>query len=137
MNPSGIQLRILLPYGLFLERSGIRSIVAETQEGLFGILPHRLDCAAALVPGILTYKTEEEGEVFVALDEGSLVKTGYDVVVCARNATTGANLGELRKAVDELYGNLNEDERAARSVLSKLESHFIRQLMQFGHEQGA
>jgi F-type H+-transporting ATPase subunit epsilon len=137
MNPPEIQLRILLPYGLFLERSGIRSIVAETHEGLFGILPHRLDCAAALVPGILTYKTEEEGEVFVALDEGSLVKTGYDVVVCARNATTGANLGELRKAVDELYGNLNEDERAARSVLSKLESHFIRQLMQFGHEQGA
>jgi F-type H+-transporting ATPase subunit epsilon len=136
MNPPGIQLRILLPYGLFLERSGVRSIVAETQTGLFGILPQRLDCAAALVPGILTYETEEEGEVFVAIDEGSLVKTGFDVVVCARNATAGADLGELRKAVDEQYGNLNEDELAVRSVLSKLESHFIRELMQFGHERG-
>ena len=51
-------------------------IVAETREGSFGLLPHRLDCVAALAPGILIYETEAEGEVFVAVDEGVLVKTG-------------------------------------------------------------
>lgn len=136
MNPTGIHLRILLPYGLFLEKSGIRSIVAEAKNGLFGILPNRLDCAAALVPSILTCKTNDEDDLFLAIDEGCLVKTGLDVVVSTRNATSGADLGTLRKAVDELYSNRNEDELAVRSVLSKLESHFIRQLMQFGHEEG-
>ncbi len=135
MNPPAIQLRILLPYGLFLKRSGVKRVVAETQNGLFGILPRRLDCAAALVPGILTFETEDGGEVFVALDEGVLLKTGFDVVVSVRNATTGPDLGELHRAVDELYGNLNEEERAMRSVLAKLEGHFIRQLMPFGHER--
>jgi F-type H+-transporting ATPase subunit epsilon len=31
---------------------------------------------AALAPGILIYETEADGEVFVAVDEGVLVKTG-------------------------------------------------------------
>ena len=33
-------------------------IVSETHEGAFGLLPHRLDCVAALTPGILVYETE-------------------------------------------------------------------------------
>jgi len=135
MNRPGIQLRILLPSGLFLERSGVQRLVAETRQGLFGVLPHRLDCAAALVPGILTYESEKDGEHFVAIDDGVLLKTGSDVVVAVRNASAGANLGDLRRAVDELYSDLNENKRNTRSVLTKLESHFTRQLVQFGHEQ--
>lgn len=135
MNATGIDLRILLPYGLFLERAGVTSIVAESATGLFGVLPNRLDCATALVPGILTYQTEDENENFVALDEGILLKTGSDVVISARNATAGADLGELRKSVEDLYGNLNEEELEVRSVLAKLESHFVRRLTQFGHER--
>jgi len=44
-------------------------------------LPHRLDCVAALAPGILIYENETEGEICVAVDEGVLVKTGLNVVV--------------------------------------------------------
>lgn len=36
----------------------------------FGLLPHRPDCVAALVPGILIYESDAEGEVYVAVDEG-------------------------------------------------------------------
>jgi F-type H+-transporting ATPase subunit epsilon len=45
-------------------------------EGFVRTLPHRLDCVAALAPGILIYETEAEGEVYLAVDEGVLVKTG-------------------------------------------------------------
>jgi len=41
---------------------------------------------AALAPGILIYETEVEGEVYVAVDEGVLVKTGPDVLVSVRRA---------------------------------------------------
>ena len=51
-----MQLRILLPPEVFFESDDVERIVAETSEGSFGILPHRRDCVAALVPGILNYQ---------------------------------------------------------------------------------
>lgn len=135
MNLNRIHLRILLPYGVFLELDGIKRIVAETDEGLFGVLPQRLDCSAAILPGILTYETDDNQESYVAHDQGVLLKTGNRVTVSVRNATRGSELGELRKAVDDLYSHLNEGEQAVKTVLAKLESSFIRQLMQFGHEK--
>ena len=41
-------LKILLPYQVFAHKSGVSRIVAETREGSFGLLPHRLDCVAPL-----------------------------------------------------------------------------------------
>ena len=74
-----MNLKVLLPFRIFAEKTGVSRIVAETREGSFGLLPHRLDCVAALAPGILIYENEAEGEVYVAVDEGVLVKTGLDV----------------------------------------------------------
>jgi F-type H+-transporting ATPase subunit beta len=54
---SPMNLKVLLPFQVFAEKAGVSRIVAETREGSFGLLPHRLDCVAALVPGILTYQT--------------------------------------------------------------------------------
>ena len=86
-------LKVLLPFGIFAEKTGVSRIVAETREGSFGLLPHRLDCVAALTPGILVYETEAEGEVYMAVDEGVLVKSGPDVLVSVRRATDGTDLG--------------------------------------------
>ncbi len=49
-----MHLKVLLPFQVFAENTGVSRIVAETREGSFGLLPHRLDCVAALVPGILS-----------------------------------------------------------------------------------
>ena len=103
-------------------------------EGSFGLLPHRLDCVAALAPGILIYENEAEGEVYVAVDEGVLVKTGPDVLVSVRNAIAGTDLGQLREAVEREFLNLDEREQSVRSVLAKMESGFIRRLAEFHHE---
>src|SRR5580698_4603234 len=71
-----INLKVLLPFQIFVEKEGVMRIVAQTLQGSFGLLPQRLDCAAALEPGILTYETESEGEIYVAIDRGVLVKAG-------------------------------------------------------------
>ena len=65
---------------------------------------------AALTPGILIYETEAEGEVYVAVDEGVLVKTGADVLVSVRRALGGADLGQLRAAVEKEFLTLDERE---------------------------
>src|SRR6202050_5687856 len=96
MRAVPMNLKVLLPFQIFADKTGVSRIVAETREGSFGLLPRRLDCVAALAPGILTYETEAEGEVFVAVDEGVLVKTGADVLVSVRRAIGGRDLARLR-----------------------------------------
>ena len=128
-----LRLKVLLPFGIFSETDGVSQIIAETREGSFGILPHRLDCIAALAPGILTYNTEAGGEVFVAVDEGVLVKTGGEVLVSVRNAVVGEDLGRLRETVDREFLKLDERETDVRSVMDKMESGLIRRLAEFHH----
>lgn len=129
-----MNLKVLLPFGIFAEKSAVLRIVAETGEGSFGLLPNRLDCVTALTPGILTYETAEEGEVFVAIDEGVLVKTGRDVQVSVRRALTGASLDQLCESVEKEFLTLDDDERSVRNMMVKLESGFISRLATFHHE---
>jgi F-type H+-transporting ATPase subunit epsilon len=129
-----MNLKILLPFGVFAEKSGVARIVAETRQGALGFLPHRLDCVAALAPGILTYEDNAEGEVYVAIDEGVLVKTGLDVLVSVRNAIGGTDLGRLRAAVEREFLNVNERERDVRLAMAKMETGFLRRLAEFQHE---
>lgn len=109
-------------------------IVAETHDGSFGILSRRLDCVAALAPGILTYQTEVEGEVFVAVDEGVLVKTGPEVLVSVRRAIGGHDLAQLRAAVDKEFLTLDKDEQSVRMAVVKLETGFLRRLATLHNE---
>jgi len=128
-----MNLKILLPFKVFAEKTGVSRIVARTGEGSFGLLPHRLDCVAALVPGILIFETEAEGEVYMAVDEGVLVKAGQNVLVSVRNAIGGTDLSKLHEAVDQEFLNLNDQEKEVRLVLAKLESGFVRHFAEFHH----
>src|ERR1019366_7771388 len=129
-----MNLKVLLPFEIFAEKTGVSRIVAETHEGSFGLLPHLLDCVAALAPGILTYENEGDGEVFVAVDEGVLVKTGPDVMVSVRRALGGKDLGQLRDAVTREFLTLDEHEQSVRGVMAKLETGFLRRFATFEHE---
>lgn len=126
-----MKLKILLPYQIFLDIDGVKRIVVETPHGSYGFLSQRLDCVAVLGAGILTYETETDGEVFVAIDEGVLVKTGPDVLVSVRNAQGGRALGQLREAVEREFINMDEGERQVRAVLARLESGFVRRFAEY------
>jgi F-type H+-transporting ATPase subunit epsilon len=123
-----MNLKVLLPFAVFTEKTGVSRIVAETREGSVGLLPHRLDCVAALAPGILTYETDADGEVFVAVDEGIIVKAGPDVLVSVRRALAGADLGQLREAVEREFLTLDEQEKSLRTVVAKMEGDLIRRM---------
>lgn len=131
---SPMNLKILLPFQVFDEKAGVSCIVAETRGGSFGLLPQRLDCVAVLVPGILTYETEAGDEIFVAVDEGVLVKTGAQVLVSVRRAVGGKDLGELRTAVEKEFLTIGEQEQSVRTVMAKLESGFLRRFAAFQHD---
>lgn len=121
-----MNFKVLLPFQVFAEKTGVSRIVAETHEGSFGLLPHRRDCVAALTPGIVIYESDADGEVFVAVDEGVLVKTGPDVLVSVRRALGGTDLGQLRDAVEREFVTLDAHEHSVRSVMARLEAGFVR-----------
>lgn len=119
-------LKVLLPFEVFAQEQGVTRIVVETAQGSFGLLPQRLDCVAAVVPGILTFETVSQGEVFLALDEGVLVKTGLDVLISARRALRGDDLSHLRDAVEQEFLTLDAQEEVLRTAMSRLETGFMR-----------
>jgi F-type H+-transporting ATPase subunit epsilon len=125
-----MQLKVLIPACVSLERNRVTRVVAETPHGSFGILPHRLDCVAALAPGILTFEIENRNEAFLAVDEGILVKAGDQVLVSVHDAIGGADLGKLRQTVEEEFLSLDERTKKVRTVLAKLESNFARRLLE-------
>jgi F-type H+-transporting ATPase subunit epsilon len=128
-----MNLKVLLPFQIFADKTEVLRIVAETPEGSFGILPRRLDCVAALVPGILTYETKQDGTVCLAVDEGVLIKAGQDVRVSVRHAIGGADLSQLHEAVKREFLTLDEEERKLRAAISKIEGGLIHRLAEFDH----
>lgn len=135
MPSAHLNLKVLLPYKVFAEEHKVVRMVAVTHEGAFGILPHRLDCVASLSAGILVFEVEGKDEVYVAVDEGVLVKTGFDVLVSVRNAIGGMELNKLRAAVEEEFMQLDKQEQKVRSVLAKMENGFIRRLATFRQDE--
>lgn len=133
MAPTRMHLKVLLPFQVFAEKTDVLRIVAETRQGAFGLLPRRLDCVAALVPGILIYETESQGEICVAVDDGVLVKAGAEVLVSVRRAHGGTDLARLRAAVEREFRVQGEAEQSLRQVMDKLESGFLRRLASVGH----
>ena len=130
-----MNLTILLPFRIFAKLENVSRIIAETLEGSFGLLPHRLDCTAALVPGILSYTTNADDTTYLAVDEGALIKSGDYVSVSVRRAIAGTNLNDLHEAVVREYLTLNTQEREMRSVVAKMESGFIGRLAKLRHDR--
>ncbi|MEO8757215.1 MAG: F0F1 ATP synthase subunit epsilon [Devosia sp.] len=129
-----MHLKILLPFRVFTDTTSVSRIVVETSEGSMGLLPQRLDCVASLVAGILEYQTAADGMVYVALDEGVMVKTGPDVLISVRRAIAGSDLGQLHELVEREFLTLSSEEQTARSVMAKLEAGFLHRLASLQHE---
>ncbi len=129
-----MNLKIFLPFEILIQEENVERIIAEAKDGSFGILPHRLDCVAALTSGILIYEDQQKKENFVAIDEGILIKTGANVIVSVRRAHKGNDLAKMKQEVEKEFINLNEKEKNTQSVLVKMESSFIHRLAKLQHE---
>jgi len=134
MKTTMMNLKVLLPFKIFAEIKNVSSIVAETSEGSFGLLPQRLDCVAAIVPCIFTYETESKIVHYLAVDKGVLVKAGNQVMLSVRNAFGGTDLGKLHESVENEYKKLDNTEREIRSTMAKMESGFLYRLEKFKKE---
>jgi F-type H+-transporting ATPase subunit epsilon len=134
MNPPDMQLKLLLPTEVLISEP-VTKIIAEAVNGSFCLLPRHIDFVSSLVPGILSFTTADGEEIFVAVDEGTLVKCGEQVLVSTLNAVRGVDLAQLRLTVEERFMELDEHERVARTALARLEAGTIRRFIEL-EEQG-
>ena len=126
-----MKLKVLLPTQILLDET-TNKINAEAENGAFGILPNHIDFVTALVPGILSFDSQNGEEIFLAVDQGILVKCGAEVLVSTRNAIRGTDLETLQQTVETQFKTLNEREKMARSAATKLELGFMRGLVEMG-----
>ncbi len=124
-----MKLKVLIPTVILIDRE-VTKVIAEAENGHFCLLPHHVDFVAALVPGILSFSTETEGETFVAVDEGILVKCGQEVLVSTRNAIVGKDLETLKQTVIEQFQVLDEKEKLTRSALAQFEISVMRRFQE-------
>jgi F-type H+-transporting ATPase subunit epsilon len=131
-----MRLRVLLPTHVFLEKE-VSKVVAEAENGSSGLLPRHIDYVTSLVPGILSFETDEDTEEFLAINGGVLVKRGSDVFVSTRNAVHSTDLEALRQTVRDQFEMLDEREKRARSALARMEASFVERFMEIQETSGS
>ena len=123
-----MNLKVMTARRVVVDRE-VDKIVADGSEGSFGLLPRHIDIVTTLVPGILTYSVDAH-EVYVATDEGVLVKVGDEVLVSVYDAVEGPDLEGLEATVRERYEQLDDREHALRSSLDRLQADVIRRFVE-------
>jgi F-type H+-transporting ATPase subunit epsilon len=128
-----MKLKILLPAEIFLSEE-VTKVVAEAENGLFCLLPLHVDFTAALVPGVFSYSTAGGEDAYLAIDIGTLVKKGSDVLVSTRNAYRSPELGHLKEVVIAQFREIDEREKKARTAAARLEVDLLRRFIELRHE---
>lgn len=124
-----MRLRILLPTHALVDEPVIR-VVAEAENGSFGVLPRHTDFLAALKPGVLTFESPDHKEHFVGHDVGIFVKRGPEAFISTMNGVRGGDLTALRDLIQHEFLVLDQRERAARTALARLEAGVVRRFIE-------
>ncbi len=123
-----MELRIILPEKTYWQGK-VKKVTGEAVNGFFCLLPGHVDFVTVMVPGIFFALTDSEKDIYIAINEGLLIKAKEQVTLSVRGAIKGDNLGNLMRQVEENFVKINERERGARNALQKLEADFIRRFL--------
>ncbi len=122
MSPSQLmQVSVRLPTRLLFSCEATK-VLAEAENGAFAMLPKHTDFVTALLPSVLVITDAQGEEQYFGIDQGILVKHGYNM----RRGVQGDDLDTLNDTIQATFMEVDEDERVARTALSKLEAGIVR-----------
>lgn len=121
-----MQLTIITPNRV-LSIEMVSKLIGEDLNGSFGILPKHIDFVTKIVPSVLIY-VDEQGEGYIAVDEGILVKQSRTIQISVKEALESRNLGELHKTMEKQFQKRQEEEKHSEMERSKLEIGIVRSL---------
>lgn len=129
-----MRLRVFAPTRVVVD-DDVTRVVVEATTGSFCMLPRHADLVAPLTTGLLSYVTDE-GERFVAVDGGTVVKCGDEVRVSTPQAVASPELARVRLAIHEELWRRDEREQGARAALARLEADVLQTALELD-ERGA
>ncbi len=130
---TNLELKILLPDKVFCEENGVQRIHVKSASGMFGILPHRLDCIVVLIPGTLTYEDNLGQRQFVAVDTGILTKIGSHVVIATRSAVNVTSKANASENFEGNFFNVIKTKERIQQATIATENRFLRTLLDMHH----
>lgn len=122
-----MRLLLSVPTGVVMD-APVSKLSGRSDRGSFTLLPRHADGAMLLEAGLLSYVDVDAVEVFVAVDEGVLVKVGDDVRVTCRRAVVAGDLNDAKSALSEHLTEQSEHDRKATAALLSLEAEVLRRL---------
>ena len=120
-----MQVTLRLPISTLFEGRATR-LIGVAPNGAFGLLPNHVDFVTALVPSVLTLELTDGREEIFGIDEGLLIKRGAEVSASVLRGVRGIDLGSLQETVEAKFVQMDDEERQARSALSRLEADMVR-----------
>lgn len=120
-----MHVNLRLPTRLLFSCEAIK-VFAEAENGAFAMLPNHTDFVTALPPSVLVMTDVEGKELFFGIDQGVLVKRGHNIDIAVRRGVQGDDLASLNDTLQATFVEVDEDERVARTALSKLEAGIVR-----------
>lgn len=120
-----MSVTLRLPTRTLFEGRAAR-LTAVAPAGAFGIWPNHIDFVTALVPSVMTLRLEDGSEAIFGIDEGMLVKKGHRIVIAVLRGVHGDDLGTLQETVQASFVDMDEEERQARTALTRLEADMVR-----------
>ena len=120
-----MQVNLRLPTRLMYSGAA-KKVFAEAENGAFAMLPNHTDFVTALAASVLVVTDAQGLELFFGIDEGLLIKNGHQVDIAVRRALQGEDLISLNQSIQANFVEVDEEERVARSALSKLEAGIVR-----------
>lgn len=126
--------KIQLPTRTLFDGEVMR-LTAIAPNGAFGIYPNHADFVTVIVPSVLMLALADGTETFFGLDDGIFLKKGHHVSVSVRRGVQGDDLGGLQHIVTSSFVKMDEEERQARSALSRLEADMVRRFAELQRSQ--
>ncbi len=120
-----MQVNVRLPTRLLFSCEATK-VFAEAENGAFAMLPNHTDFVTALLPSVLVITDADGTETFLGIDQGVLIKHGYCVDIAVRRGVQGDDLASLNDTIQASFIEVDEDERVARTALSRLEAGIVR-----------
>ncbi|QYX55970.1 ATPase [Roseovarius sp. SCSIO 43702] len=120
-----MQVRIRLPGTALFDGPATR-LSGVAADGGFGILPNHVDFVTALVPSVLLVTQGDGRERIFGIDDGTLVKKGHEVDIAVQRGVEAPDMASLDAVVGDFFDTMEDEERAARAALSRLEADMVR-----------